>query len=134
MVGPKFPHTATRNADPGLCSQPFDQGGSLLDRIQALQLRKSQLQRQRTELVAARAVLHHKSDLQEADQVGVGFADRHAGGLAQVAKRHRRHVAAERHQELGADLNRLNASTRLFHGVLFEASSGCGKYIDQGFS
>jgi hypothetical protein len=76
-----------------------------LDRVEPLQLREAELQGQRPELVAPRAVLHHEADLQEADEVGMRLADRHAGRLSQIAQRHRRDVPPEGDKQLRSDLD-----------------------------
>jgi len=63
----------------------------------------------------------------------VRLADGNARGLAQVAQRHGRDVAPERHQQLRSDFDGLNATSWLFHGAPGVGSESGGEYSHQGF-
>ncbi|MCY1310517.1 hypothetical protein D9M70_607160 [compost metagenome] len=61
------------------------------------------------------------------------LADRHAGGLAEIAQRHGRHVPAERDQQLRSDFDGLNATSWLFHGAPGVGVESGSEYSHQGF-
>jgi hypothetical protein len=130
---PEVAPNGHRNALLGLRGQRLDERRGLLDRVEPLQLGQAELQRQRAQLVAAGTVLYDEADLQKTDEVRVRLANGNACRLAQVAQRHGRHMAPEGHQQLRSDLDRLNATSWLFHGAPSVGNESGGEYSHQGF-
>jgi hypothetical protein len=94
-------------------------------RLEPLQARESHLESEGAQFVAAgRRILVDQAELAEAHEVRMRLRRRHAGLAREIAQHHRRPAAAQRGQQLPADLDRLNAATFLVHGAPSRRAGG----------
>ncbi|RYP47610.1 hypothetical protein DL770_011261 [Monosporascus sp. CRB-9-2] len=103
-----------RNADgvTGLVSQARQQRPRADDGIGTVEAGQAQAKRKRAEFVAAgQRILRHRAHALQAHQITMRLGGMHTGGAREIAERHCPHGTRERHQQLRADFDGLDART-----------------------